>query len=43
MAQFHLLDPFNDENHRGRLLAEGQVFNCNYFGTIVVVHILLLI
>ncbi|XP_020407806.1 uncharacterized protein [Zea mays] len=24
MAQFHLLDPFYDESHRGRLLSEGQ-------------------
>ena len=39
MAQFHLLDPFYDESHRGRLLAEGQVFNFYYFCRIVVVHI----
>jgi hypothetical protein len=24
MAKFHLLDPFYDESHRGRLLAEGR-------------------
>ncbi|XP_008668703.1 protein MAIN-LIKE 1-like [Zea mays] len=24
IAQFHLLDPFYDESHRGRLLSEGQ-------------------
>jgi hypothetical protein len=43
MAHFHLLDLFYDESHRGRLLAEGQVFNFNYFCRIVVLHILLLI
>jgi hypothetical protein len=26
MAQFHLLDQVYDQHHRGRLVAEGQVW-----------------